>query len=78
MPYFVLVGEILAGAYLLSAVGLLYMKKWGRRLASIIGAVQIAGAMILMTSVLFIIGIIIISFGIAIIWYLWKVRKVFQ
>lgn len=56
---------IYSGIYLISSVGLLYMKKWGYYLTLIIGILNITGGLFTL-----LLGIIPLIFGIAIVLYL--------
>jgi hypothetical protein len=79
LPLLVLVGEALSGAFLISAVGLLYMKKWGQRLGLIMAAILIAGGIISIPTLLLApIGIAAIPLGIVTIVYLIKLRNKFK
>lgn len=64
---------IASGLYLITSIGLLYMKRWGRKLGLIIGILNIVGgifSLIFIPTWFFILGIIILIFGIITIWYL--------
>ncbi|MEM2146540.1 MAG: hypothetical protein QW279_14355 [Candidatus Jordarchaeaceae archaeon] len=59
--------EILGMVYVFTAIGLFQMRRWGRYLALILGAIMLTGGLI---GFLYIIGIIPFAFGLATVLYL--------
>jgi hypothetical protein len=79
LPSLVLSLEVLSRGYLISAIGLLYMKKWGRWLGFIMASILIAGSKIaILTLTLAPIGALGIALAIVVIVYLDKLKNEFK